>query len=328
MQDSHANQIVIVIAGMLLGLTCASVALSQERPLDLLSSELQGELTNIYNGGLTGLHIFSSTDSVSSGFFSVKKDDGSEKKFEVMKAGADIPLADKDSVFVPFVSGMIGIMKLTDSPKPVEGEGQDDFSRISTLSIGVGGGVDIHLLDQLRIVPKLMAVYGHTENRFDYHNTFSQEVLQVFDRELFNWDIDTMTYLPSVKSYYVWDIGATQITPSVNYTHIYVDSFSSSSPLVDVDSNSGLLQTRLSLDHDLGLLFVGAPLRGELFGQRNDIYGKAADGLGFNNYHEAGFLISANTENKIPLFASLGLGVSYAWNSDFDGWRIGLQGDF
>ena len=113
----------------------------------------------------------------------------------------------------------------------------------------------------------------------------------------------------------------------MNYSHLYVDSFWTNSQILDVKTRSNVLKTKLSVGGPLGVSAMAMPLTGEIFGARYDIYGDAREGIGFKSYAEVGFGLLAATNGEVPLFSKLGLVTSYSWNSDFDGWRIGLEGD-
>ncbi|MBX7139177.1 MAG: hypothetical protein K1X83_14475 [Oligoflexia bacterium] len=318
------------LLALLVQVDAATNVLAQDRPIDILPDELKAGVNEALSSALDALHIYSSADTVSSGYYVFDEDAEPDTKLDVLKVLGEYTFSDgPDDTFVPLISGLIGNVRLRgDIPPLEESPGPNDFLTLSTTSIGLGGGFDWTVFGGLHIVPKMTFVYSHSENTYDYNNEGSQLFLQPFDGDLFNWDVDTISYLPSLKAYYRWMLGKVRITPSAQYSHLHVDSFWTNSALLDVKTNTDILKTRVGVAAPLGAEISGMPLENELFGALNFIYGDAEEALGFPRYNEVGTLISALSSGQLPWFSKLGVGATYVWNSNFDGWRVGLEGEF
>lgn len=304
-------------------------SLAQDRPIDLLPPELRSEVNDSISNVLNALHVFSSSDTVSSGSFTFDGDGEPDTDLDVMKISADLKFQEDDNqALVPFITGLVGHAKLTGEITPLNGVGQNDFISFETTSFGLGAGADWNVFDNLHFVPKMTFVYSQSTNEYDYNNEESQALLQLFDRDLFNWDVDTMTYLPSTQVYYSLPIGDVKIEPSVQFSYVAVDSTWTNSHLIDVSTASEILLTKLRATTPLRVSVSDLPLELEVYGARHDIYGDALEAFGFHSYHEIGGALYINdTRDCFPLFSKIGIGSSYAWNSDFDGWRIGILGE-
>lgn len=317
-------------AWLILGVSIAfqSPLLAQSRPADSLPDEIKRDVNDGLGSVLNGLHVFSSADMVSSGSFKFLSKDTPDDTLNVLKLSGDYRFEEcQDQGLVPFVSGLLGSAKITSQIPPEEGPGQNDFTTTTTMSIGIGGGVDWNVVDKFHLIPKMMLVYSRSTNNFDYNNLESQTYFKPFDGDLFNWDVDTITYLPSIKGEYRWESQHhLHITPSVQYAYLNIDSTWTNSSILDVKTSSGVLQPRLAIGAPLNTTLLSMPLSNEVFTGMTRVSGDARNALGFSDYYEAGILFSVDSHERLPVLTRVGLGFSYAWNPDMNGWRIGLEG--
>jgi len=299
-----------------------------ESAIDAFPPELRSELNDILSNALNGLVIFSSSSAVGGGSYTFKESGEPDGNMDVIRLWNDYYFGERGSEgFVPYVRFGVGHLTLRERLSPVEGEGLNDFWRIKTTSLITGFGTDINLGSGFYLTPGFDLIYSHSTSRFDYNNEFSQEYLQPFDRDIFSWNVDTLSYNPQVAARYEAEVGRSLLVPSVSYTQVFVDSLRSSSELLDVNTSSGVLNTRLRAQIPSSFSLAG----GELFYtpkvSRTDLYRDARDGLGFGYYHELGFGLLAKDQDVIPLFRDIGFMAGYSFASGFRGWRVGLEAD-
>lgn len=316
-----------VLGGLIATLVSAQSAISQELPIEVLPQEIRDSVNSSLSNAINGIHVFSASDSVSSGFFKFDEDDGPDTDMDVQKINVEYDLEPQaDGAVVPFISALIGNVKIV-GELPPESEGANDFLTFSTTSFGAGAGLKISLPENFEVSPKLMVVYSRTRNNYDYNNEFSSTILSLFDGDLFNWDVDTLSVIPSLRLATELQTESLTVTPSIQYAHVRVESIWTNSELLDVQTSSDVLKVKLEAGLPINGTDADLPAALRIYAARSDIFGDARRGFELEDYYEAGFLVSVETGGSVPLFTEIGLGGSYIWNSDFDGFRIGLEGE-
>jgi hypothetical protein len=283
------------------------------------------EFNDRVNEVVNGVTIFTSQDTASSGVFSFDSDAPGVKDTEIdlIKIPLSHTFGDANDTVRPQVRGVLGNLESKRSV-PTGGPGStDDFSRLEVFTAGVSGGVVYRVWEELRITPLIGVAYSHIKRRYDYNNSFSQTNLFPFDREAFNTSVDVMTYSPSVEAEYTFRHNATTIIPKIRYAHLFNESFASKSSVIDVSSDSGMLQSFVDVETPLGYTLFGQDLGLHPFIVRTDLFGTAKDARGPNYFHEIGTDLTF-TDEKRELFKGFSLGASYIFGNDFSGYRIGL----
>ena len=294
---------------------------------DLLPPDVRGEVRKGLSGILNGLVIFGSSSAIGSGAFTFEAEDSSPNtELKVLRLFNDINLTDSEKSVVPFINFGIGQAKLTEEIPAIEGGGANDFSTITTESIGIGAGLDLKVSDNWTITPSFDLVYSQSDNNYDYNNEFSQQILQLFDGNVFNWDVDTMSYNPGAKLKYQQEVGCgVTLMPSVQYTQIFVDSTSSSSDIIDVSTSSGVLSSKLRAEVDDVVSISQQELTLVPQLSRTDLFHDARADLGIKYFHEVSLGLLAKKQTAIPLFTDFGITAGYTFGEDMSGWRIGLD---
>ncbi len=315
----------------LLSISCVLAPLQPvhaETLTDLLPTDLTGEINKGISNALNGLVIFTSSSSLGSGYFTFDSDDSPDTKMDVLRLMGDYDLVDSNTeTFAPFLRGGVGRLKLSEEITPFEGIGSNDFSVVETSSLSGGIGVDIKAADGFFITPMFDLVYSHTENKYDYNNEFSQTVLQLFDRDIFNWDIDTLSYNPGAMDRYEALAGSVKIIPSVTYTHVFVDSIWTNSSLLNVNTSSGVLNAKIKAEIPTGICVSAVELWAVPQFSRTDLYRDAREGAGIGHFNEVSLGLIAKNQNILPIFKDFGITGGYSFAEDVTGWRIGLEAE-
>jgi len=283
------------------------------------------EFNDRVNEVVNGVTIFTSQDTASSGVFSFESDSPgvSDVDIDLLKIPVTHTFGDDDDVLRPQVRGVLGNLKSTRSIETGEPGSVADFSRLEVLTAGLSGGVVYRAWKELRITPLVGVAYSHVKRRYDFNNSFSQTNLQPFDKDAFNTSVDVMTYSPTVELDYTFREGATTLIPKVRYSHLFNDSVSSDSSVIDVNSDSGLLQSFFDVNTPLGYNVLGQDLGLHPFIVRTDLFGTAKDARGPNYFHEVGADLTFTDSNR-KLLQGFSVGGSYIFGDDFTGYRIGV----
>ncbi len=304
----------------------ATTANAQEADpdIDALLNDINQGINQIVNAAT----LFTSQESVSSGYFKFKANepDESDTEMDVLRLPARFDLSnDPDAQLKPFVRGQLGYLRASESLAAIEGGGDADFSVIKTFTAELGGGVDIVLVEGLVLTPEGSISYSRVENNYDYNNPFSQQIIQpLFDEEAFNWDLDIITYSPKVKLAYTLPIDPVKITISSRYAYFYNDSVGSTSSIIDISSDTNLFQNGIQATIPLGFSVFESGVGFRPFFVRSDVHGAARRGLEFAHFYEVGGDFLFGTKESIGLLSELSVGSSYTFGHDFEGWRIGV----
>lgn len=287
------------------------------------------EFNDRVNEAVNGVTIFTTQDTASSGVFSFDSDRAgeSDRNLDILKFPFAHTFGEEGEEIRPEFRAVIGNFQSNYSPAPqVPGE-TADFSRLDATTVGVSGGVVWKVWQELRITPLFEVAWTHMKRRYDFNNSFSRANLLPFDREAFNTSVDVLTYSPSVEADYTFKDGETTYVPKLRYAHLFNDSTSSKSSVIDVDSDSGLLQTFLDINTPLGYNVEGFNVGLHPFIVRTDIFGAAKDAEGPNYFHELGVDLTFDRGSG-HLIQGFSVGGSYIFGEDFDGYRIGFGVDF
>jgi hypothetical protein len=283
------------------------------------------EFNDRVNEVVNGVTIFTSQDTASSGVFSFESDAPgvTDTDIDLIKIPLTHTFGDEEDVLRPQVRGVLGSLEskrsiATGGPGTI-----DDFSRLEVLTAGISGGFVYRAWRELRITPLIGAAYSHIKRRYDYNNSFSQTNLMPFDREAFNTSVDVMTYSPSVEVDYTFRSGETTLIPKMRYAHLFNDSVSSESSVIDVSSDSGMLQSFIDIETPLGYSLFGQALGLHPFLVRTDVFGSAKEARGPNYFHEVGADLTFKDSSR-KILEGFSVGASYIFGDDFSGYRIGV----
>lgn len=287
------------------------------------------EFNDRVNEGVNGVTIFTTQDTASSGVFSFESDNPgeSDRDIDILKLPFSHTFGEEGDEIRPEVRAVVGSFQSNYSP-PSQAPGETaDFSRVDANTFGVSGGVVWKAWKELRVTPLFELAWTHLKRRYDYNNSYSQANLFPYDREAFNTSVDVLTYSPSIEADYTFRDGETTYVPKLRYAHLFNDSTSSKSSVIDVNSDSGLLQTFLDVNTPLGYNVRGFNLGLHPFIVRTDVFGAAKDAQGPNYFHEIGADVTFDRGTG-KLISGFSIGGSYIFGDDFDGYRLGFGLDF
>jgi hypothetical protein len=320
MQRSLRN--ILGINTLTLTLGCASFLLSTAVAVAAPNPE---EFNDRVNEVVNGVTIFTSQDTASSGVFSFdsNKPGVGDSNIDLLKLPVSHTFGDKEDTLRPQIRGVLGNLESKRSIATGGPGSVDDFSRLGVLTAGVSAGAVYKAWKELRITPLMGVAYSHLKRRYDFNNSFSQTNLFPYDRDAFNTSVDVMTYSPSVEVEYTFRHNETSLIPKMRYAHIFNDSVASKSSVIDVSSDSGLLQSFIDVRTPLGYSVYGHDLGLHPFIVRTDIFGSAKDAPGPNYFHELGSDVTFTNQSE-KLIQGFSLGASYIFGDNFSGYRLGV----
>jgi hypothetical protein len=233
------------------------------------------------------------------------------------------PLGESSLQWAPVLKGSVGLVSAENTFKgSYLGGNQMTYD---TLALSAGGGVAIYITDHLSLAPTISAIYGRVENEFHPHNANGDLIDSAGDGNLVNWTLDTWSVVPALELNYNWMWRRTRFDVSSSYNFFHTESFESSSIIVAVDGNSSTWVNKIEADVPLGLHIFGRELHTGGFVSRTEIFGNAAQGFNTSYIYTANSRLVLDFLGKIWKVRWLGVGVSYFWGHELEGWSAGLD---
>ena len=209
-----------------------------------------------------------------------------------------------------------------------DGIGESDFTVTSLFALSAGGGALVKLSDSVTFSPVVSLTYSHIKNRYDFNNPYSQGYLEQYESELFNWKMDVFTYTPSLKLYYQKDLGYGVFNYQIAYSYLLNDTISDDSPLIDVNSSTGLTSNRFDILIPTELTVDAASLFVRPMFQWNNFSGNAVAGLGLRDLYEVGADLVAKVLETDTWVSTVTVGASYVTGDSFEGYHLGVGATF
>ena len=201
-----------------------------------------------------------------------------------------------------------------------------DKNETKTFAIQFGGGARFWFDEHFSIAPTLMGMYGHSENDYTAKSAFGMankhEAQQL---GLIDWTADTWTIRPSMEFQYQYTWGRTIFTFSSEPTYYYTESFHTSSANLNIDGNSVTWENKIDVDVPLGVELWGHELRTGGFFSRTELYDGIRDGLNSEYLYEVHPRIVLDFLGELWKVKWIGIGTSYMWGNDFNGWSVGAD---
>jgi hypothetical protein len=309
------------------------------------SAQQRAELTNSFGVYTNALSIFTGLDAASTGSFRFK---GNEQEagtdLEIVRLPFSYSFGEQGDRLRPVVRGVVGYFKSTSTvrgfsevlkesaselPEEINAlPNQADFSKDTATSVSLGGGLKVAPIDGLSVTPGFDLIWTHLKRKFDYNNFLSSLLGSKFDRELFNTSVEAISYVPSLRVAYDWNLfDGMAVTTSSDYSHVWTYDLWSKSSLGDFHTDSGVWRNTLEAQIETPLTLADLPVGVHPFIVRTDVSKAAHDSLGFSYLHDLGADITLDVSSRSTWIERLKLGAAYIFAHDFSGYRVGLGVD-
>ncbi len=281
---------------------------------------------DVLNESVNTNTLFASQDVISNGRFVQRRLNQPDSKYEMFRLPAEMVFGEASDTVRPFVRGSFGVLRTTAGVAPRNADGENDFSVTELFALASGTGVWVRLSDQFSIAPALLLSYTHLSNSYDFNNSFSQEVLALEYGDFYNWRLDLLTYMPSLRMVYQSALGTGRLRNTIAASQLINDSIHSTSDAAQINSASGIVSNRLEYRRDLGVSVRENGVAVQPFFQWSNISGKAASGLNLVNLYEVGADLISVLKEPWFIFSEVYVGASYVTGDNFEGYHIGIGG--
>jgi hypothetical protein len=303
----------------------APSAMSQTLPPNVVS-----QFQNLVGPRVEALTVLGGDYGLSGAKYKTTGGGNSDTHIDVSKFGGSgdvgdpMPLGDLGVGWQPRLQGSMGTLNA--EKKFTDGTLNGDRNKYETFAIQFGGGARFWFNDQLSIAPTFMGMYGHTRNSYEAESPFGQRYApQAGQMGLINWNIDTWTIRPALNAQYVFVFGRTLLTLASDFTYFHTESFNSSSSVYSVNGDSETWRNLIDVDVPTGVQLFGHELRTGGFFARTEFFNDIEQGLNTDHMYEVHGRVVLDFLNQLWKVQWIGLGASYLWGSNFEGYSIGAD---
>jgi hypothetical protein len=248
----------------------------------------------------------------------------------VTKLGGDGDVGDPRSLgdlnigWQPRLQGNMGWLDSSDhlQSSPLAG----DTTEFRTFAIEFGGGARFWTSQNFSLAPTVMVLYGHTDDTYSAQSAFGRQNLPDLQQlGLADWSVDTWSFRPALNAQYIIALDRMFITLSTDATGFYTHGFNRSNVHVRVGGDSGFVTNKIDVDIPLDVEFYGHELRSGGYVSRTDLLGDLKTGLAAQHLNEVHARLVMDFLNQLWKLQWLGIGASYLWGTNIDGWTVGAD---
>lgn len=255
---------------------------------------------------------------------------GGDLDTRVTKLGGDgdvgdpMPLGDLNIGWQPQIQGNVGHLESSNHLQGSQFAG--DTSEFRTFAMEFGGGARFWTSQSFSFAPTLMVLYGRTDNDYTAQSAAGRRDLPELERlGLADWSVDTWSLRPALDIQYIVPVGRALITLSSDPTGFFTHGFARSNVYLRVGGDSGLVTNKIDLDIPLDIELHGHELRSGGYVSRTDLLGDLKEGLGVQHLNEVHGRIVLDFLSQLWKVQWLGLGASYIWGTNINGWTVGAD---
>ncbi len=241
--------------------------------------------------------------------------------------GDPMPLGDLDVGWQPRLQGNMGYLESSDHLQSHAFGG--DTSEFRTFAIEFGGGARFWTSQSFSFAPTIMALYGRTDDTYYAYSGLGRQDLGYLQQQgVADWSVDTWSLRPAVNLQYIVALDRALITFSSDPTGFFTHGFNRSNAYLKVAGDSGLVTNKVDVDIPLGIEVYGHELRSGGYLSRTDMFGDLQEGLGVEHVNEIHARLVLDFLNQLWKVQWLGVGASYLWGTNINGWTVGADAAF
>ena len=292
------------------------------------SSDVAEFVNGLLNESINANTLFASQEAIATGRYVQRQSSQPDKDYTTNRVPGRYAFGDVKDPVRPLIVGNGALLRTTAGYNSPDGIGESDFTVTSLFALSAGGGALVKLSDSVTFSPVVSLTYSHIKNRYDFNNPYSQGYLEQYESELFNWKMDVFTYTPSLKLYYQKDLGYGVFNYQIAYSYLLNDTISDDSPLIDVNSSTGLTSNRFDILIPTEITVDAASLFVRPMFQWNNISGNAVAGLGLRDLYEVGADLVVKGLETDTWVSTVTVGASYVTGDSFEGYHLGVGATF
>jgi hypothetical protein len=315
------------LAALLLFIALPTAVQAQATPSQLAAAR------NVIGARVEAMTILGGDFGLSDGNFHSTGSLGGESSdvdTSVTKIGGDgdvgdpMPLGDLDIGWQPRLQGSMGYLESSDHLQTHLLGG--DTSELRTFAIAFGGGARFWTSPSFSFAPTMMVLYGHTDDSYYAYSRFGrQDLVYLQQQGIADWSVDTWSLRPALNLQYIVALGRALITFSSDPTGFFTHGFDRSNAHEKIAGDSGLVVNKVDVDIPLGVEFYGHELRSGGYLSRTDLFGDLQEGLGVEHVNEFHARLVMDFLNQLWKVQWLGVGASYLWGTNINGWTVGAD---
>jgi len=255
---------------------------------------------------------------------------GADVDTSVTKIGGDgdvgdpKPLGNLNIGWQPRLQGNMGYLESTDHVQTSALAG--DWSKFRTFAIEFGGGARFWLSPNFSLAPTIMGLYGRTDDTYSAQSDFGrQNLLDLRQLGLVDWSIDTWSVRPALNAQYIIALDRLLITLSSDAAGFYTHGFDRTNASVKAGGDSGFVTNKIDIDIPLDVELYGHELRSGGYLSRTELFGDLKTGLAVQHLNEVHARLVLDFLNQLWKVQWLGVGASYLWGTNIDGWTVGAD---
>ena len=241
--------------------------------------------------------------------------------------GVPRPIGDSRIAWQPRLLGNFGYSKAEQDF--TQGFLAGDEDKYKTVAVEFGGGARFWFGDHLSLTPTIAGIYSHIENDYNANSIFARKNYTAAENlGLINWTANTWTVRPGVELAYVYTWRRNVFTFSSDFGYFYTESFATSDSRIDFNGHSQTWKNKIDADVPLGIKLFGQELHSGGYFSRQELYGDIASGLNTEYLYEVHGRLVMDFLGKFWKLKWLGIGGSYIWGHNIDGWSVGADASF
>ncbi len=264
---------------------------------------------------------FAVVPDISTARYNIDSDEGDDPRLNVTRIPLRHVFKSDLRDWSPFIEVGLAYQTIKADFEILEGETISADWKASGGSLSTG--VEFPITENFSLIPVLDIGLVRLENEANYQGELVTSVVKpVYEGLLFDWDADAWLIGASLGFDYNHDFRKADVTVHGSITHNYIDTYDSSSDLIDFDSHDTTLAIKLDSVHPTNLSVGAFPLALVTHVGGTTFLGDNRDALGFDYFFEFGLAIEMDISQKQWHLNKFRLGANAIYGEDVTGWGL------
>ena len=287
----------------------------------LRQDALQAFNAERFGAGYSAMINFAVVPDISTARYNIDSDEGDDPRLNVTRIPLRHVFKSDLRDWSPFIEVGLAYQTIKADFDILEGETISADWKASGGSLSTG--VEFPITENFSLIPVLDIGLVRLENEANYQGELVTSVVKpVYEGLLFDWDADAWLIGASLGFDYNHDFRKADVTVHGSITHNYIDTYDSSSDLIDFDSHDTTLAIKLDSVHPTNLSVGAFPLALVTHVGGTTFLGNNRDALGFDYFFEFGLAIEMDISQKQWHLNKFRLGANAIYGEDVTGWGL------